>query len=163
MQEDIFFTQDGSVSAAAGPPLSRDEGETRDKFELVVVFTSFDATLSALRHIRPLVDGLSARINVLVLQVVPHPLVLAKPPVAVEFVRRRLRHLANQSPVELAAYHYLCRDGLEALTQTLKPASVVVIGGSKRWWNPTKEQKLARKLRQHGHCVLFLEAQRTSH
>ena len=49
---------------------------------------------------------------------------------------------------------YLCRDRLEALTSVLKPGSIVVLGGQKRWW-PTKDELLARQLRRAGYEVLF--------
>jgi hypothetical protein len=51
---------------------------------------------------------------------------------------------------------YLCRDSSETLLAVLKPRSLVVIGGRRRWW-PTREERLAKKLRGAGHEVIFAE------
>jgi hypothetical protein len=99
---------------------------------------------------------LGARIKLLVPQVVPQPLPLDTPPVLVEFNENRFRVIASQSPVETSVQIYLCRDRLATLTSTLKPGSIVVLGGKKRWW-PTKEETLARQLRRAGYEVLFKE------
>jgi hypothetical protein len=72
-----------------------------------------------------------------------------------DFQEKRFRELAAASPVDIRVQLYLCRDQLETLKITLKPHSIVVIGGRKRWW-PTREQRLARKLQNH-HEVIFAE------
>jgi hypothetical protein len=90
--------------------------------------------------------------------VVPYPLPLESPPVLVEFNEKRFRVIASQSPVETKVQIYLCRDQFEALTLVLNPASVVVLGGPKRWW-PTQERRLARKLRKAGHEVILKETE----
>jgi hypothetical protein len=51
---------------------------------------------------------------------------------------------------------YLCRDRAEVVRSVLKPHSLVVIGGNRRWW-PTREKRLARQLRRSGHAVVFAE------
>jgi hypothetical protein len=51
---------------------------------------------------------------------------------------------------------FLCRDRFETLAAVLKPGSIVVVGGRKRWW-PTKDETLARQLRRAGYEVLFKE------
>jgi hypothetical protein len=89
---------------------------------------------------------------------VQYPLPLESPPVLVEFNERRFRLIASQSPVETTVQIYLCRDGLETLTNVLTTGSIVVIGGQKRWW-PTREKKLARQLRRAGHDVVFKETE----
>jgi hypothetical protein len=43
---------------------------------------------------------------------------------------------------------------METIRQVLKPDSVVIVGGRKRWW-PTREQKLATALRRDGHRVIL--------
>jgi hypothetical protein len=89
-------------------------------------------------------------------QVVPHPLPLETPPVLVEFNENRFRVIASESPVETSVQIYLCRNRMEMLLRMLSPNSLVVIGGQKKWW-PTSERLMARRLRQAGHKVIFIE------
>ncbi|HXP88538.1 MAG TPA: hypothetical protein VN841_27660 [Bryobacteraceae bacterium] len=130
--------------------------ETERKLNIAVVFTSPEATLAAIKEAGKLAENLSARLELVVAQVVPFPLPLESPPVLIEFSENRLREIASQSPVETTVRIYLCRDSGETLAKVLKPASVVVLGGRRRWW-PTRESALARKLQKAGHEVVFKE------
>jgi hypothetical protein len=103
-----------------------------------------------------LANSLGARIQLVVPQVVPYPLPLDSPPVLVEFNENRFRVMASKSPVETSVHIYLCRDRFETLVSVLQPGSIVVLGGRERWW-PTKEKRLARKLRRAGFEVFFKE------
>lgn len=132
--------------------------ETRQKLNIAVVFTSLEATLSAMKEAASLARNLDARIDLVVPQVVPYPLPLESPPVLIEFNERRFRELASQSPVETAVQIYLCRDSRETLARVLKPGSLVVLGGKRRWW-PTRELALARALRKAGHEVVLKETE----
>jgi hypothetical protein len=85
---------------------------------------------------------------------VPYPAPLERPPVLLEFSERRFRDLAGHSPVETTVRIYLCRDRWEALNRILKPGSLVIIGGRRRWW-PTAESRLARRLHRNGQEVVF--------
>jgi len=75
----------------------------------------------------------------------------------VPFAEQQLLALAGEQPVETNIQMYLCRDLTETIRRVLKPDSVVVIGGRKRWW-PTPEQKLAAILRRDGHHVILTHA-----
>jgi hypothetical protein len=130
------------------------EGDRR--FELSVVFTSFDATIAALKMAAALASGLSARITLVVPQVVPYPLALENPQVLLEFTHERLGVVATDIPVETTVRTYLCRDRLVTLSAVLKPGSIVVIGARKKWL-PTREKTLARRLRRFGHDVILTE------
>jgi hypothetical protein len=130
--------------------------EDKSRLSVTVIFTSIEATLAALRKAGALSDRLSGRITLLVPQVVPYPLPLTSPPVLLDWNERRFRVIASESPVETKVLLYLCRDRAEALTSVLGPRSLVIVGGSKRWW-PTAEERLARKLRRAGHEVIFTE------
>ena len=90
-------------------------------------------------------------------QVIPYPLPLKSPPVAVPFAEEKLRCLADEQSVETRIQMYLCRDLNETIRRVLKPDSVVVIGDGKRWW-PTRERALARALRRDGHRVILTHA-----
>jgi len=146
------------LAPATGHP-TRLQGEEADqKLNIAVVFTSVESTLAALREAGNLASSLGARIKLVVPQVVPYPLPLETPPVLVEFNEKRFRVIASESPVETGVQIYLCRDRVETLTSVLKPGSIVVLGGRKRWW-PTRDERLARQLRRAGYEVLFKETE----
>jgi hypothetical protein len=126
------------------------------ELDISVVFTSVESTLAALKTAGTLANRLAGHITLIVPQVVPYPLPLESPPVLLDWNERRLKVLADQSPVDTKVNLYLCRDHLETLNSVLKPHSIVVIGGPNGWW-PTKEKKLARRLRRAGHEVIFTE------
>jgi len=136
---------------------TRPVGEEADqKLNIAVVFTSVEPTLLALKEAGSLANSLSARITLMVPQVVPYPLPLETPPVLVEFNEHRFRVIASESLVETSVQIYLCRDRMEMLLGMLSPNSLVVIGGRKKWW-PTTEKLMARRLRQAGHKVILIE------
>ncbi len=124
-----------------------------------VVFTSVESTLAALKEAGTLASSLRARITLLVPQVVRYPLQLENPPVPVDFSKERLRAIASQCPVETSVHLYLCRDKIPTLISALKPRSIVVLGGRKRWWWPTRDEALARALRRAGHEVIFRQTE----
>jgi len=129
-------------------------GEANSELNIAVSFTSIESTLSALRTAAALANRLSARITLMVPQVVPFPLPLTTPPVPLDFSERRFRVLAEKSPVETTVRIYLCRNRVEALTGALRPHSLIVIGDSRSWW-PSEEKRLARQLRRAGHEVML--------
>jgi hypothetical protein len=128
--------------------------------DVAVVFTSADATIAALKKAGALASRLSARILLLVPQIVPYPLPLESPPVLIDFSKKRFQTSATESPVETIVRVFLCRDRLETLSKVLKPHSLVVVGGRRRWW-PTAEERLAIRLRRAGHEVVFAETELT--
>ena len=146
------------VVPAHGRPEQPEGAEPDSRLDVAVVFTSADATIAALRRAGALASSLGARIVLLVPQIVPFPLPLNSPPVLIDFSERRFREIARASGIDTAVRIYLCRDRLEMLSVVLKPRSLVIVGGRKRWWR-TAEKRLARKLRQAGHEVLFAETQ----
>ena len=143
---------------ATGHPAPAQRDESKHQLEVAVVFTSAAPTIAALKKAGALADRLSARINLVVPQIVPYPLPLDSPPVLIDFGEQWFREIATESPVETTVQIYLCRDRLETLTSVLAPHSLVVIGGRKRWW-PTQEKSLARQLRRAGHEVIFTETE----
>jgi hypothetical protein len=139
-----------------GHPTQPTRVEADQQLNIAVVFTSVESTLAALKEAGNLANSLGARITLVVPQVVPFPLPLETPPVLVEFNENRFRVMASKSPVETSVQIFLCRDRFETLAAVLKPGSIVVLGGRKRWW-PTKDESLARQLRHAGYEVLFKE------
>ena len=155
-RKDVSFTHERPLAPVAGLPEPPSYGTSQHRFEISVIFTSFDATAAALKMAGTLVKGLSAHVKLVVPQVVPYPLPLDNPPVLREFCERRLRDITNESPVDTTVLVYLCRNRLATLRAVLKRGSIVVIGGCRRWW-PTPEKSLARKMCRSGYEVIFTE------
>jgi hypothetical protein len=145
------------------PPATRfpsdpDFAETEHRFDVAVAFTSHEASIPALKRATALASGLSARIILVVPQVVPYPLPLEMPPIPLVFSMRQFDKIVAESPVEITVRLYLCRDRWLTLASVLKPHSLVVIGLPRRWW-PTREQRVARDLRHDGHKVILADAE----
>jgi hypothetical protein len=95
---------------------------------------------------------------------VPFQLPLDQPQISVAFLQDAMRELVAQLKSETfdpTIHLYLCRDRVWALSQVLKPNSLVVIAGRKRWW-PTAETRMARALRAEGHRVIFVDSKTRS-
>jgi hypothetical protein len=130
------------------------------KLRVTVVHTTPEGTLAALRAAADLVKHLDGRLALFAPEVVPFLLPLEEPHVAIEFLKRRYCDLvANAGLVDqdVTIRILLCRDRAAALKQALTPHSLVLIGGSVRWWN-RKERRLARGLRKLGHRVVFVDS-----
>jgi hypothetical protein len=147
-----------TFSPEVGLWVAHTPAEVETKLNIDVVFTTIDGTLAALRKAADLAKRLSARITLVVPQVVPFPCPLETPPVLLDWNERRFRVLAEPYAVETNVQIYLCRDRIDTLLAVLKPHSIVVMSGRKRWW-PTFESKLQRKLRRAGHEVIVAETE----
>jgi len=132
--------------------------------EVNVIFTELQATAAALKFAQSFARELGAYIHLRAAINVPPQLPLDEPPVSVAFLQENLRKLVSQlegDTFDPKVHLYLCRDHVQALLQVLKPNSVVVIGGRRRWW-PTAESKLARALRAKGHRVILVDSRARS-
>jgi hypothetical protein len=143
------------IETAERPPVFRTAEHT---LGVSVVFTSIRETMAALRTAAALAGNLNARVTLLVPQIVPYPRPLDSPPIAADFSERRLSLVASGSPVETIVRILLGRDRLEMLLTTLTPHSLLVIGGRRRRW-PTREKRLAARLRRAGHDVILTETE----
>jgi hypothetical protein len=142
------------MATAALAPLASASSSGPYARSITVVATSVDATLSALREAGVLAHRLHGSIRLIVTQIVPYPLPLARPPVPVDLNVRRFRVLADGSRVPTKILVCLGRDQLEILRSVLPLHSTIVIGGRKTWW-PTREKRLVRQLRGSGYEVVF--------
>jgi hypothetical protein len=131
---------------------------SESRLNISVVFTSEAGTVVALKTAAALANRLGGRITLVVPEVVSYQLPLNEPPVRRDWNEKRLRAIASRVPVETTVRFYLCRDRNETLASVLRPHSLVVIGGAKRWWL-TPEYRLARKLRRLGHEVVLTETE----
>ena len=107
---------------------------------------------------REIARPLGANVVVVAVQVVPYPLPLDRPPVPMEFVVRRFQERASEFSGRTLVSAYLCRDPLVALKQILNPNCPVVMGIRKKWW-PTRDERLARKLRRAGYEIILVETE----
>jgi hypothetical protein len=130
--------------------------ERQEGLRLNVAFTSEYATAEALRYAAEMADGLGARLQVIVPQVVPYGRDLEDPDVNPEFTAQRARDAARAAGVEADVNVVLCRDRADGLHCALGADGIVMIGGGRHWW-PDPERALARQLSDRGHKVLFVE------
>ncbi len=130
------------------------------QLEINVIYTTARGTKAALRAAQNLARDMEAQTLLLVAQVVPLQFPLSSPPVSVAFTERRAYAMAKecQQDADINVQVYLCGDKRKCLLKVLKPQSLVLIGGKKRWW-PVREQKLARVLRDSGHRVIFINGE----
>jgi len=128
--------------------------------EVNVIFSDQASTAAALGVAQSLARDLGAHIHLHFPVAVPFQLPLERPGVSVPFLQEQLRKVLadlEKDGFDPKAHLYLCRDRVRALQQALKPNSLVVIGGRKRWW-PTAESRIARALRAKGHWVICVDA-----
>jgi hypothetical protein len=68
------------------------------------------------------------------------------------------RQMADETGVDVAVRLCVCGGYSEAFRWMLPGGSMVVVGGRRRWWWPTCEQRIADRLKNAGHTVVFAEA-----
>lgn len=134
---------------------------TNRNIDVLVLFTDVSSTLEALRSAAKLARGLNARICLLVPQIVPYPLPLEQPTVRPAQLVSRYRTIVDKAEIETTIDLRLCRDYWDAVNESLKPGSTVIVGGHRAWWNcrwwPSREERIAKRLRARGHQVIFVE------
>jgi len=126
------------------------------RMPVFVIFTSIDQTMKALERASQLAKPLKTGIEILGVQTVPYSLSPNDPSVPSAFLVRRLREMAAKYTEGIRISAYLCRDSLEALKLVLNRNCPVAIGIRKRWW-PTRDERLARRLRHAGYNVISVE------
>jgi hypothetical protein len=104
--------------------LARSTVSAQATMEVVVLHTNVTETLQALKTAAHLAHDLSARIRLLVLEVVPYPLPLDHPNVSTPFTQRRFRTLAANASVETSVDIHLVRDPDKSIESLLEPHSV---------------------------------------
>jgi hypothetical protein len=130
------------------------------EFEINIILTDPEGTLTAFETARHLAHDLPARISLMAFQHVPLPFPLGRPPVSVAFTQASLVDLAQrgaQGRFETPIRLYLCRDKRQAMVRALKPESIVIIGGRRHWWR-SKERELGRMLESNGCQVIYAPA-----
>ena len=152
----MTLVYESALAPSSGSPNLRDVVEEKPQLEITVVFTSFEATVQALKEAGLLAGQLEATITLLVPQVVPWPLQLTCPPVLVDFNEARFRVIASRTGVPTNVRIYFCRDRFETVLRVVPHGSIVMVGIRKRFW-PTADRRLAWALRRRGHQVILTE------
>jgi hypothetical protein len=134
--------------------LARSTVSQQAALELIVIHTNISDTLHALKTAAQLAQDLSARIRLLVLEIVPYPLPLHHPDVSLPYTQRRFRTLAEDVAIETIVDIHLVRDPQKALDSILEPHSVIVMGAKRSWW-PTANRRTAKRLERAGHQVIY--------
>jgi hypothetical protein len=135
-------------------------GEYSQVLSLTVLFTTVPGTLAALRKAARLAHQLGARIQILVACVVPYPLPIDKPGVDPEFRLRKFRTFCEQESIETRIDVRLCRDARQCIHASVRPHSLILMGGRQSWWPLTSEKCLARSLKSVGYHVVFVDHDR---
>jgi hypothetical protein len=139
--------------------LETSKGLASRQLEVNVIFTSQQGTAVALKAAAALALDLGACVRLQAPIVVPYALPLEKPLVPVGFTSDLLSSLVcemKRPDLECTVNLLLCRDRFQALAEVLKPNSLVVIAGRKRWYS-TEESRLAKRLRSAGYQVIFID------
>ncbi len=125
-----------------------------------VVYTGPDSTVTALRAAESLVRSLGTTLHIRAMVVVPRQLAIELTFTSVQFLKRLLTDLVERTSsrhCEYVLHIYVCRDRVETLLRVLPPASLLVIGGRRRFW-PTTESRLSKAAISAGHSVAFVDA-----
>jgi hypothetical protein len=119
-----------------------------------VLATSIDGTRAALATAVPLARGSSARLVVLVPQIVPYPLAVDRPTDATCFTERRYRDMVEKTGGEAAIQVCLCRT-IRDIERVIPRTTTVVLGGPSGAVLASREERLARRLTRLGYHTVF--------
>jgi len=159
---DVFMTSMTPLASTtrqqpALPPTGTFDSHDLRTNAVYVVYTSTDQTFAALRMAGEFASALNVPLILIHYRTVPYPLSVDSPtgvsPIHSEDFLKRLR--AEQ--IDVVSRVYLCRDGRRAIGAALHMPSLVVVGGGRRRWWPTKAERCRRALETAGHYVIFVE------
>ncbi|OLC78391.1 MAG: hypothetical protein AUH72_15920 [Acidobacteria bacterium 13_1_40CM_4_65_8] len=121
---------------------------------LHVVATTDEGIRRALSEAARLVNGSDGRLLLLIPHVVPRFETFSAASDAAA-ITDRYRALASSMGLEVVVRVCLCRRRHDVFRLMLGRRAHVVIGGRRRWWWPTAAERLAARLKRHGHEVVF--------
>ena len=129
---------------------------------LSIVATTDAGTRAALTVADDLSAELDPHIVLWVPHVVPYQQSLEYPAADVSFTAARFRTLAEEARAAVFVHVCVCRPGAAGLETILPFNAMILVGGIGGRWRPTREQRLAQRLTDYGHCVLFIDAESTT-
>jgi hypothetical protein len=158
----IVNRQVGEAEPHHGDPCPLVESNS-GRLRVIVVFTTIEGTLAALKSAAKFAQALRAEITLLVAEAVYFRYPLETPPVSADFLCRLCVALVEELKVEESKLDdtainidiRFCREQVPCLQLTLRPRSVVVLGARRCWWR-RRERKLERALKRMGHDVLLV-------
>jgi hypothetical protein len=120
-----------------------------------VLATTPEGTRSALMAAKRLTDGLDARVVLLVPRLPSLGSVLdSGDPQRATLIDAQLS-LAAQVGVRISLWFCMCHTDDEVVHQMLGRSSLLIVGGQKRMWLPSREERLVRRLAGEGYPVVF--------
>ena len=161
----ILNRQVGNAEAHFGDPSPLVESDF-GRLRVIVVHTTIEGTLAALKSAAKFAQALSAEITLLVTEVVYFRYPLDTPPVSAKFLHQLCLALIEELKTEESNLDgddvnidiRFCREQVPCLELALKPRSVVVLGTRKSWWR-RRERKLECTLKRMGHDVLLVSVE----
>ena len=126
--------------------------------QIVIPHRSPESTRSALKYAATLAMDLNVRLRLIDVHVVPYGVPLDTPTVDPRHLARRVRSLAMESELPISAEVIYARDWELGLRRALAPGSLVLMAMKRSWW-PTKDKRLAARLRKLGHQVMWVECE----
>src|SRR5215831_3214145 len=125
--------------------------------QVVIPHRTPELTRSALKYAASLAMDLNVRLRLIDVHVVPYGVPLDAPTVDPRHLARRIRSLAMESDLAVSAEVIYARDWEQGLRRALAPGSLVLMAMRRSWW-PTKDKRLAARLRKLGHQVMWVES-----
>src|SRR5579883_1576654 len=115
--------------------------------QVVIPHRSPEQTRSALKYAASLAADLNVRLRLIDVHVVPYGIPLDAPTVSPKHLTRKIRQLAQESDLPISAEVIYARDWEQGFRRALAPGSLVLMAMKRSWW-PTKDKRLAARLRQ---------------
>jgi hypothetical protein len=126
--------------------------------QVVIPHRTPELTRAALKYSASLAGDLNVRIRLIDVHVVPYGVPIDAPTVNPKHLTRRLRQLALESTLPVSAEVVYARDWELGFRRSLAPGSVIVMAMKRSWW-PTKDKRLAARMRNLGHQVMWVECE----
>ncbi|HEY2384536.1 MAG TPA: hypothetical protein VGK48_25450 [Terriglobia bacterium] len=135
---------------------SRTQAASPANLPVVIPHRSTELTRSALKFAATLAMDLNVRLRLVDVHVVPYGISLDAPSVDPKHLTRKIRQLAQESDLPISAEVIYARDWEQGFKRALAPGSVVLMAMKRSWW-PTKDKRLAARLRKLGHQVMWVD------
>lgn len=126
--------------------------------QVVIPHRASELTRAALKYAAALAMDLNVRLRLIDVHVVPYGVPLDAPTVNPKHLQRKIRQLAQESNLPISAEIIYARDWEQGFKRALAPGSIVLMAMRRSWW-PTKDKRLAARLRKIGHQVMWVECE----
>jgi hypothetical protein len=124
--------------------------------QVCVIATTDRGTRAALRAAQSFAVGFSSHITLVIPHTVPYRQPLDRPFVPVAFTVARFQTLTADLDADLSLRVCICRPGDVRFESVIPANGIVLVGGMRRTWWRSREQRLADQLSARGRRVLFV-------